>query len=264
MDLFSIVGKVWRHKLATIPVIMLMALGAFYVIAVKAPVYQSTSGILLVNPPGPPSAAQIARHPALGKVNTNNTFVSFGNLDVIADAVIGVVTAESNQLLRQGVDPRYTLTLSAEVGLPPMIQVTGIGRTAQVAILSTQVVTRAAMASLNQIQVQQHVNPTYMIKSVELYGPTAPTVSVSSKLRTLIAVIALGTIMLFVAVSMSESIGKRRKGHKNSDGGSDMDQYSVPRVSPRVFRRADREDHEEDPVIRRDRVSVSRLTRRSN
>jgi hypothetical protein len=264
MDLLSIVGKIWRHKLATIPVIALVALGAFYVIKVKAPVYQATSGILLVNPPGPPSPAQIAKHPALGKVNTSNTFVSFGNLDVIADAVIGVVTAESNQLLRQSVDPRYQLTLSAAVGLPPMIQVTGIGRTAQEAILSAKVVTRAAITSLHQMQVQQHINPTYMIKSIELYAPTNAQASVSGKLRTLIAVIGLGVIMLFIVVSMSESIGKRRKGRQDSDGGSDIDQHFVPRVLPRVFRRGDREDQEADAVIRRDRVSVGRSARRYN
>ena len=42
MDLISIFRAVWRHKLATIPVILFTCLGAFYVVAVKAPVYQAS------------------------------------------------------------------------------------------------------------------------------------------------------------------------------------------------------------------------------
>lgn len=210
MDLLSIIGKVWRHKFATIPVLILTALGAFYVIAVKAPVYQATAGILLVNPPGPPTPAQIAKDPRLGKINTNNTFVSFGNLDVVAAAVIGVVTAESNQLIKAGVDPRYQLATSTDVGLPPIINITGMASSAQKAILSTSLVTKEAEKSLYQMQAKQNINPTYMIKAVELNAPQNAQVSASGKLRTLIAVIAVGIILLFIVISMIESVAKRR------------------------------------------------------
>jgi Chain length determinant protein len=210
MDLLSIVGKIWRHKFATIPVLILTALGAFYVISVKAPVYQATAGVLLVNPPGPPTPAQIAKDPRLGKIDTNNTFVSFGNLDVVADAVIGVVTAKSNQLVQAGVDPRYQLATSTEVGLPPIINITGMGSSAQKAILSANLVAKEAENSLYQMQVKQKINPTYMIKAFELYAPQNAQASASGKLRTLIAVLAVGAIVLFIVISMIESVAKRR------------------------------------------------------
>ena len=218
MDLFSIVGKIWYYKFATIPVILLTVMGALYIIAIKPPTFQATSGVLLINPPAAPTAAQIVKNPKLGQVNANNTFVAFGNLDVVADAVIGVVGAETNHLVTLGADPRYTLALSSDAGLPPMIVVTGVGSTAGEAILSTNLVTQATITSLHQMQVNQKINPTYMIKAVELYAPQQATSSASSKLRTLIAVIALGAILLFVVISFSESLAKRRAARLSQDG----------------------------------------------
>ena len=210
MDLISIFGKVWRHKAVTIPVVILMALGAFYIIAVKAPVYQTTLSILLVNPPGPPSPQQIAKDPSLGRINTGNTFVSFGNLDVVADAVVGVVSAESNQLVNAGADPRYQLTVSGDVGSPPIITITGVGSTAQEAVLSANLVTKAAENSLYQVQAGQNINPIYMVKAVKLYPPQSAQKSSSSKVRTLVAVLGIGIILLFIVISFIEALERRR------------------------------------------------------
>ena len=44
MDLLSISRTVWRHKLATIPVLLIMLVGMAYVLGVKAPpLYGMTS-----------------------------------------------------------------------------------------------------------------------------------------------------------------------------------------------------------------------------
>ena len=72
MDLISIFRAVWRHKLVTIPVILLTCLAAFYVIAIKAPIYQASASFALVYPPGPPTAAQIVANPKLAKINPAN------------------------------------------------------------------------------------------------------------------------------------------------------------------------------------------------
>jgi hypothetical protein len=232
MDLFSIVGKIWQHKKATIPVIILTVLGAFYILEIKAPTYQATSSILFVNPPGPPTPAQIAKNPSLGNVNTSNTFVSYGNLDVIANAVIGVVNADSDQLVQAGASPGYQLTLSADTGLPPIIEIAGVGSSAQQAILSANLVTKEALTSLRQIQAQQNVDPTYMIKGVELYAPHNAQASASGRLRTFIAVMALGAILLFIVISVNESIALRRARGSTTDGRSAHDGHGPPAAQP--------------------------------
>ena len=40
--------------------------GAVYAVAVKDPVYEAKSSYVLINPPAPPTAEEIARDPALG------------------------------------------------------------------------------------------------------------------------------------------------------------------------------------------------------
>jgi capsular polysaccharide biosynthesis protein len=216
MDLLSILQAVWRRKLITIPVVLLTLAGAFYVLKLKPPVYQASSSFLLVNPPAGPTTAQIALQPKLAKIDPNNSFANFGNLDLVADVVIDLVTAPSAQeaLVQAGVDPRYEAALANDFDSPPLIEITGIGATAQEAIRSADLVTTAAMADLYQMQKSQGINKYYMIKSVQVVQPLQAQKTESGKLRTIIVILALGIILLFLAVSTMDAIEKRRMGRR--------------------------------------------------
>lgn len=212
MDLLSIIRAVWRHKLATIPVILLTAAGMFYVLAVKPPVYEATASFLLLSPPAAPTPAQVAKDPKLSNINANNPYVDLGNLSVVADAVLHVVSAQSSQeaLVQAGADPRYQVALSTDFGAPPILQITGVGSSVQQAIRSANLVTQVAETDLFRMQKAQHVNDQYLIKPAQLVRPHQAQLSVSGKLRTLIAVLGLGAILLFVVVSVADAIEKRR------------------------------------------------------
>jgi hypothetical protein len=212
MDLLSIMQAIWRHRLAALPVILLTGLGVFYVIAVKPPVYQASANLLLLTPPTAPSPQQIAADPKLAKVDANNPYVGLG-LPVAADAVLNVITDNATALAldNEGVSPNYKAVLSTDFGDPPIIEITGVGPSAEAAIRSANLVTLAARASLFQLQKKQGVTNQYLITSTELVRPQQATLSVSGKLRSLIAVLALGAIMLFVVVSVIDVLQKRRK-----------------------------------------------------
>jgi hypothetical protein len=248
MDLFTILGTIWRHKLVTIPIIVLTVLGLFYVLEVKPPTYQSTGSVLLVNPPGPPTTQQIAANPSLGKISTANPYVSYGNLNFVADVVINIVDSPSVQqsLVQAGADPRYAVALAVALGNPPIIQVTGVASNGPEAIRTAQLVLGAVEQHLVQIQQNQNVNSRYMITGQEFAKPEIATKSVSGKLRTAITILALGLIVLLVAVSIMEALAKRRRGRgrgsrrsaanehddylaANADyPGSDPDEYPGP------------------------------------
>ena len=211
MDLLSIVQAVWRRKAATIPVTPLTLLGAFYIVKVKPPVYQASSSLLVLAAPGPPTASQIAADPRLKRINPNNPYVSYGNLTVVADSVVELVTSNADQaaLIRAGANPKYELTLSTAVGNPPIIEVTGIGSTAQQAIVTASVVTRAAPdAALQPAKGTGCQQELYMIKSVVLARPSTAQLSSSGKLRSLIAVLAVGAILLFVVISITDALAR--------------------------------------------------------
>ena len=253
MDLFIILGTIWRHKIVTIPVIVLTLLGLFYVLEIKPPTYQSTGSILLVNPPGPPTTQQIAANPSLGKISTANPYVSYGNLNFVADVVINIVDSPSVQqsLVQAGADPRYAVALAVELGNPPIIQVTGVASSGSEAIRTAQLVVGAVEQHLIQIQQNQKVNSRYMITGQEFAKPEIATKSVSGKLRTMITFLALGLVILLVAVSIMEALAKRRRGRgRNSrrsaatDSGNYMgpnsdypesDAHEYPRSGPNKY-----------------------------
>jgi hypothetical protein len=170
--------------------------------------------VLLADPPGAPTPAQIAADPALGKINANNPYVNYGNLDLVADVVIDLVNAPATQqtLVNEGANPKYTVALENAFDNPPVIQVTGTAPTGPEAIKSAQLVAQALSHSLYQMQANQHVNSHYMISADEIVNPGTASASSSGKLRTLVGFLALGIILLLVAVSIAQSLENRRRG----------------------------------------------------
>jgi capsular polysaccharide biosynthesis protein len=211
MDLISIARTIFRHKLAVIPAIIITALGIFYVIAIKPPEYQATATIVLISPPTPPSTEQIAADPKLAKINANNPYVDYGDLSIVADVVLSVVDSDASQqtLLSEGVDARSSAGPSPDSGA--IIQVNGIGKSVQGAIQSANLVADATQSDLALLQERQKVNPAYMITSVILVRPQQAQLVLSGKLRYLIAVLALGVILLFISVSSAQAIENRRE-----------------------------------------------------
>jgi capsular polysaccharide biosynthesis protein len=218
MDLLSVAQSLWRHKLVTIPVIVLTALMGLYIVKVKPPVYEATASLLLTNPQSGATASQIAADPRLKTANPYNTFVSYGSLAIIGDTMIELVTAPTAQqaLTKSGVDSRYQMELSNAFGNPPIINITGVGSSGQEAIRSATLLVDAAKADLHNVQVQLSIDSFYMITAVEIVKPTQAQRSSSGKPRSLIAVLAIGLILLFVAVSVTDAVDKRRKASSST------------------------------------------------
>jgi capsular polysaccharide biosynthesis protein len=214
MDLISVIQSLWRHKLVSIPVIVFTAIAALYVVKIKPPTYESSASILLANPQGQATQSQIAADPRLKKANPYNAFVTYGDLTIVADTVIQLVTAPSAQqaLTQSGVDPRYQIAASTAFGNPPILNITGVGSTPQAAVRSASLLVDAAKTNLYQLQRKQGIDGFYMITAVEIVTPSQAQRSSSGKLRSLIAVLAVGAILLFVAVSVTDALEKRRKG----------------------------------------------------
>jgi hypothetical protein len=265
MDLIEIAGTFWRHKFVTIPVILLTLLGAVYIFKIKPPVYEADASFLLSVPPGPPTAAQIAADPKLGRISSNNPYTSYGNMSVAASVLVDLVTtpAAQQQLVDEGVDPRYEIAPNTEFGFSaPVIQITGIGSNAEEAIQSAKLVYAKAVAYLYVMQKQQGVNRLYMIKAIPLVLAEKAQQSASSKLRELIAVLGAGAVLLFVAVSVADAIERRRKpGKANAQRArSTIDETPLehrrppaegaPRMRPPVASRSGQRHH--DTSIRRE------------
>lgn len=213
MDLFTIAQKMWRHKFVLAPIVALTLLGVVYVVALKAPVYQTTANYILLSPPPPPTAQELAADPSLGKISSNNPYMDFGDLSIVADLAAQIVTSEPVQadLAKQGANPAYTVAPSQQFGLTtPMLAITGVGATPEEAVHTATLVGQALVADLDKLQAAKGVNPHYYISASQFTAPNAPKMEVSSKLRALVGVLAVGMLLTFIVLSVADGIAERR------------------------------------------------------
>ena len=209
MDLLLIARKIWRHKLVTIPVILLTLLGAAYAIAVKKPLYEATSSYLLINPPAAPTADEIARNPALGNVHYDNPYTRFADQSVVIDVLARTMSSDTARraLVKAGADPRFVVEAATRFGTTsPIVQITGTGATPQAAIKTAVVVGHGVTGELDRMQAAQKVDPKYRITSMQVEFPDGPRLQASGQLRMLVGVLVLGVVALFIVVSITDAL----------------------------------------------------------
>ena len=98
-----------------------------------------------------------------------------------------------------------------------VVEVTGVGSTPQGAVHTAELVGAALTRELDRMQVSQGVDPRYMIKTQRVVAPDSPTLQVSSTLRPLVGVLAIGAILLLLAVSAAEALDTLRAERKQRD-----------------------------------------------
>jgi hypothetical protein len=213
MSLLLIVRKLWRYKLVTLPMTAFVVAGAYWVMAVMAPTYEAAATYILVNPPPPPTEAQIARNPSLGRIDVDNPYTRFSDQSVLVQVLASRLKSADVRLslAQRGADPNYIAAPSAEFGFSaPILQITGTGTSAVGAIRTAELVGRALTQELDRMQQVRGVDKQYRIKTEAVVAADHALLKASGKLRGLVAVFALGAILLFMAVSILDALGALR------------------------------------------------------
>jgi hypothetical protein len=223
MSLLLIAKKIWQYKFATLPVIGFVLIGAFYVVAVKEPVYEVSSTYILVNPPEPPTEDQIARNPKLA-IGSDNPYTRYSDQSVMVQVLTSRLSSDAakRQLVSRGADPNYEAEPSAEFGFTaPLVQVTGTGPSPASATRTAEVVGNALTRELERMQQARGVAPKYSIDAQQVVTPRGAKLKASGQLRSLVAVFALGVILLFIVVSVLDAVGALRgeRGRSRIDDG---------------------------------------------
>jgi hypothetical protein len=227
MDLLSIARKIWRHKLLAVPVVMLTICGAVYVIAVRDPVYEASSSYIMAYPPDPPTPEEIARDPALGRTNANNPYTRFSDQAVMVEVLASSTANESTRraLRDAGADPRYTVKPAAEFGSAeslPIVKITAQGSTPEVAIRSAKLVGHAVSRQLQRMQEAEGVDAEYQIRTNKVDTPTRAELQASGQLRALVGVLALGTVLLFLVMSVGDALTTLRMERSGGSAASPL------------------------------------------
>lgn len=213
MDLVAIVRKLWRYRMLTAPIVALTIVGAVYVVAVQQPVYEVQSNYVLLNPPAAPTADEIARHPELAGVRSDNPYTRFGDQSVVIQVLAATMNsaATERELLRAGVLGPYAVAPSTNFGYAsPIVQVTATGPNAAGAIHSATLVGDAAIQELDRMQKSQGVDQDYRIKAMQVDPPDKAKLQASGKLRMLVSVLVLGGVVLFLVTAVIDALARFR------------------------------------------------------
>jgi hypothetical protein len=209
MNLLAIARKIWRYKLLTVPVLLLVLCGAVYVVAVKEPVYEASSSYILINPPAPPTPEEVARDPSLARLNSDNPYARFSDQSVIVEVLASSMANESAQrpLVEAGADPRYEVEPASEFGFSsPILKITAQGSTAEAAVRSAKLVGNAVTRELQTMQEAEGVDSQYRIKAHKVETPDGAQLRASGQLRSLVGVLGLGAVLLFLVVSVGDAV----------------------------------------------------------
>jgi hypothetical protein len=128
------------------------------------------------------------------------------------------------QLLAEGVDPRSSVNNNLSENVP-VLTVTGVGTTAAEAVHSGRVLGQTLTNELNSIQARLSVSPGYRITVYPLQVPEQASLKLSSKLRDLIGVLALGMILMWVCISVAVARAERKKTNASSADLPDPPQW---------------------------------------
>src|SRR5919107_1917638 len=192
MDLLAIVRKLWRHRVFTAPIVALTIVGVIYVGVVQKPVYEVQSNYVLLHPPAPPTPDEIARHPDLASVHSDNPYTRFGDQSVVIQVLAATMNSVAAQraLLRAGVSGQYSVAPSGDFGYAsPIVQITATGPDSASAIQSAKIVGNASIEELDRMQKSQGVDDNYRIKAMEVDPPDKASIQASGKLRMLVSVL---------------------------------------------------------------------------
>jgi capsular polysaccharide biosynthesis protein len=214
VNLLLIVQKVWRYRLVTTPILGFVLAGAFYVIAIKDPLYEASSSFILVNPPPPPTEEQILRDPELAKTDSDNPYTRYSDQSVVVQVLAARLNSETarREIAKRGADPGYTVASSVEFGLTaPIVEITGTGSSPEAAVATANVVGADVTRELDQMQEERGVADDYKITTQPVVLPQDAQLKASGKLRTLVGLFALCVVLLFVVVSAADALDELRK-----------------------------------------------------
>ncbi len=213
LDLMSLVRAMGRYWIATALVLLATFGGAGAALVLVPPQYEASASYLLVRPPAPPTAADIARDPTLAIVKWDNPYVRYGNDSVILEVVARRVSGEQTRgdVVRGGGDDRYEVTLSRMFGSNSVVVVTSKASSQTSALATLRLVGDATAEVLDGVQAAEDVDPSYRFTVRAIETPDTARRIIAGTLRTMVAIVAIGAITLVVLLAALVTAADRRR-----------------------------------------------------
>jgi hypothetical protein len=208
----------WRHRLLTLPVFLIMMVGVVYAVLWGPRSYDSATSYVFISP-RPPTAQEIAADPSLAGASAANPYLrATSDPSLAAQVVVSKLSSEvtAKALVDQGIQPEFTaLPGGGGGGGSAIVTITSTAGTPALSLRQMSVLGDQLVAILKDAQLANGADPRYLISAIQIDASVNAIEKVSSRLRTVVVVAAGGVVLLFGVLSIAqarENSRRRRSG----------------------------------------------------
>ena len=208
MGILGVLRTFLRYWWITVPILLLTLGGAVYVAMYAPRTYETTSSYVLLNPPNPTN----------GNASQDNPFLRLADPSSMVALLASILNDEQTieRLEARGADGRYEAGAGSGLGGASLIlQIDALGKSPEKALQTAKLVGDELQEQLALLQRGQSVPKSSRITLLELNPVPTAKLKASSLLRAMIAVMALGTILLVVLVSAAQAISEIRRERRD-------------------------------------------------
>lgn len=177
------------------------------------PKYESGGALLLLLPPAPvvDRSSSDTDDSVTDIDNSYNPYVAYGSLSVVSDVVARLMMSQAvaDELAADGITD-YSVETNADYSRGAVLEVEVRAPTAEEAQAGAARVLAATKAALATQQERYGTDPQFFITADELEAARVPVRVLSSTVRALIAMMALGGLLTCAAVLVAEAWYERR------------------------------------------------------
>jgi hypothetical protein len=214
MDVLAVIRALKRHWRLTVPIAVLTIAACGYVVLFSSSTYEAASSYVLLPPPQAPTRDEIVANPALGLLHTDNPYARMDQ-PVLADVLTKQVNSDAarTRLIARGADPSYQVTAGGLYGTiaSPTADISATAASPQEAIRTVKMVGKEMEERLITMQDIQGTDRKYMVTAELVDAPTSAHEQTSSRMRSGIAILGLGALLLFLAVSIGEAFENMKR-----------------------------------------------------
>jgi capsular polysaccharide biosynthesis protein len=212
MDLITFVRTLWRHRWWTMPLVLVLVAGVGYVALATQKTYEARSDLVLIGPPGPPTAAELDADPSLAMARLDNPYARAFDPTVITEIVARVMAADRDL----GVLPSgYRIENARRYGSnAPLVEISARAADPATASRHASVVSARFVNALQQLQDVEGVHPRALITTRSVDTGQEPREVVTQRLRAILGVAALGMLILIIAITTAQAISEHRRTNR--------------------------------------------------
>jgi uncharacterized protein involved in exopolysaccharide biosynthesis len=229
MDLLSFTRTLWHHRWWSLPLVAVAIASVVYVGLAADRTYEARADLVLIGPPGPPTAAELESNPDLVGADLDNPYARVFDPTVITEIVARVVAVDR---VNGEVPSGYRIETARRYGsAAPLVEISARASDPDVAAANARAVSNQFVAALQDLQAAEQVHPRSLITTRTVDDAENPREVLTQRLRAVVGVGAVGLVAIIVLVTMAQALAER-PGRRHPDQTGELRSSKSPSLDP--------------------------------